>query len=322
MKKIMISIIILMIILTACFFLLNKKDNDTQTIRILVSDGVSSAQLHVMEELHLVEKYAPDTKVEFQVFYSGSAINEAFIANQGDIASLGIANFLTGLDKGISYKVAAAVSHTRFGLQTNNPNIKSLKDIGPDDKIAVSSLTGIHGTLLKMACEKELGDPDALKDNIVVMDASDAELALINKSSGISLHMAEIANILRENRAGCPTILDNVDILGVRCTNMVTVASTDFAENHPDLYNAYVSALEEATTLINNRDEQALEIISTTQNISKEEIIEYLDSDSLIFSTTKYNILPITDFLYKIGQISIKIESLQDISFPNVTETK
>ena len=323
MKKTMILIIIFIIILITYFFIFNKKDGHIPTIRIMVGDVLTHSPLYVMNELHLIEKYASNAKIDFRISSSGgNTANEAFIAEQLDISVLDISNFTTGLDKGIPYKIASPLAYTRYGLQTNNPNIKTLKDIGPNDKIAVSSLTGTPTTLLRIACEKEFGDADALKENIITMDAYAAELALINKSSGISLHMISLSCILRENQTGCPTILDDIDILSEKCANVFTVATIDFVENYPDLYDAYLSALEEAITLINNKDEEALEIISKYINISKEELIEHIDSGNLHFSTSEYNFLPITDFLYRTEGISTKIESLQEFSFPNVTATK
>ena len=322
MKKLITSVILLVIILTACFFIFNKNEDDTPTIRIMIGDGISFAPLYVIKDLSLIEKYSPNAKIELTSNLSGTIMNESFIANQVDIAAFSISTFATGLDKGIPYKIASPLAYTRYGLQTNNPNIKSLKDIGSNDKIAVSSLTGSTAIILKIACEKEFGDADALKDNMVTMSASEAELALINRSSGISLHIISLPSILRENQAGCPTIIDDVAILKERCAGTITVATTDFVKKQPDLYNAYLSALEEAVTLINNKDEQAIEIISKSLTISKEEIIESLDSGNLSFSTSECNILQITDFLYKTGEISTKIESLQDISFPNVAAEK
>ena len=318
MKKIVLIILILIILVT-CFFIFNQKEKNTSKIRIMATNGIGHAPLYVMNELSLIEKYAPNAKLDLTIASSSNGLNEAFIANQTDFASFSISDFMIGLDKGIPYKISSALSYSRFGIQTNNPNIKTLKDVGPNDKVSITSLTGFSATLFYMACEKEFGDYKALENNIVVMDAVNGEMALINKSSGISLHVHSLSTILRENRAGCPTILDSIDILGEKCTSIIIVGSNDFVEKQPELYNAYLSALDEAVSLITNKDEQALEVMSKSFNISKEEIIENLDSGNLSFSTTEYNILPLVDFLYRTGITSTKIESLDEVSFPNVT---
>lgn len=322
MKRIIIFTILLIIILGACFLAFHKKEGDVPVIRLISTDSIHTAPFHVMKELKLIEKYAPDVKVEYAIGDGGTAVDEAIIADKADIGVTSITNFAIGFNKGIPYKIASAIGYARTGLQTNNPNIKSLKDIGPDDRIAVASPTGGATIYLKMACEKEFGNLNALEDNLIVMDTYAAQLALINKSSGISLHMDSLATILYENREGCPTILDDVAVMGGKYASVVTVAANDFVEKNPDLYNAYLLALEEATALINNKDEQALEIVFEYCKIKKEDIVAYLDSGNLFYTTTDFSVLPFTDFLYKTGQIPTKIESLQDISFPNVTAKK
>ena len=316
-KRIIITlstVVVAMSLLSGC----NKSANEQVTIRMIASDGIAQAPLFLISEFNIIKKYADNAKVDFKAINSGSVINEAFIANQVDIAAFGFSNFAIGFDKGIPYKIASAVSYGRFGLQTNNPNIKTLRDVGTDDRVALPSLTGINGILFYMACEKEFGTHKALEDNIIAMDGEVAELALINRSSGISLHMDNLGVILRENLAGCPTILDSADILGGTGAGVVSVATIDFVNKHPDLYDAYLLSLEDAVSLINNRDEQAIEFLTKTFNMSQEDILESLDNGSLYYSTSDYNILPISDFLYRAEMISNKIDSLRDVSFPNV----
>ncbi len=100
----------------------------------------------------------------------GGAVREALISGEADVGFMGIPPFLIGWDKGCPWKVAVGFVVVPIGLVTYDPEIKSLADFKPEDKIAVPSPPGsIQHILLAMACEQQLGSPNALDNNIVAM---------------------------------------------------------------------------------------------------------------------------------------------------------
>jgi NitT/TauT family transport system substrate-binding protein len=303
MKKILSISISLVIALSVCTFQ-GCTTEDSKVIRIGYIPGLTGSALHLIYELNLIEKYAPDVSVELIRFESGVSVNEAFISNNIDVVEYSLPNFLIGVDRGIQFKISSASNYVQVSVQTNNPLIQDLTDVSPDDRIAVLSITGFPNMLIQMAAEQQLGNYNALEHLTVVMNTEEAELALINKS-GITLHSVQLASAIRQNNAGFPTILTDVDILGEKCATFVNVASVDFFEQHPDLYEAYLYALEDAIELINDRNDEAIGIIAKRENISEDIFFELLDSGRLSFSSTAtYPIMPIADFMHKVGLIS------------------
>lgn len=308
MKKIIAVVILIALIVSLVIFNIDSKGSrQEQTIRVVYTADLSGAPILVMEKMNLIKQYNSDVKITVTPLSPGSAINEAFIAGQTDIGHLGIPNVLVGIDKGIPYKIMSSVANTEGGLQTNNLKIKSLKDIGSDDKIAVPSLTSTSTMQLHILAEKELGDYNALENNLIVMSDDNAITALINKS-GISMHMTQFTNRIRENQAGLPTVISSQNISQGIVMEKYCVASVDFYEKHRELYEAFYSALKDAVKLINDKDEEALNIMAAEYGFDKEILINYLNLGYITYLNDSYNIEPYVDMAYKMGLISKKRE--------------
>jgi NitT/TauT family transport system substrate-binding protein len=309
----------IIVIVAGVLFFMNNGDDSEQTIRIARISGTTGVPIHIMYELNLIEKYAPNVNIELTTFESATAINEGFIAGIVDIGALGVTNVLMGIDRGIPYRISSGLTTTSFGLRTNDLSVQSLADIRPDHVIALPTLTGNAAILFYMASEQYLGDPMAFKNQLVAMSNSNAELALMNRA-GIDLHFAGLATTIRQNEAGFPTILRSHEIIGGDYSQTLSVTTNAFYEQHPDLYEAFILALQDAIDLINSRDIRVIEIIAKEENIPEALILEYLDTGALVYSMDIYNIKLVADFAYDLGEISNRLESLQDVSFPNVTE--
>src|SRR5262245_10513220 len=105
--------------------------------------GIVYLQAILMEEGKLVEKHAvalglKDIKTRWSVITSGGVMTEALVSGSIDMAITGVSNMLLLWDKTKGgAKSVAGVAGTPFLLLTRNPNVKSIKDFGPEDRIAV-----------------------------------------------------------------------------------------------------------------------------------------------------------------------------------------
>jgi len=291
-------------------FLLAGCGKKTTEVKIAISNDLLSGPIVVMEELNLIERYAPNAKVNAVISGSGTAINEAFIGNNVDGGILGITTFLVGIDNGIPYKVASPVSYSRLSIQTNNLDIKNLRDVSPDDKIALSSITGTTAMILYIAAEQHLGRWDALNDQIVLMNNNDATIALIN-NTGITLAVSDMTNRIKVNEAGCPTVLDNEDLsLDGSKMSILCVFNEDFHKKNEGTYEAFLTALGDAIKLLNDRDEQALDILARSVGIDKETIISYMDLGYLRYSMNMdgLDLSVLAGMAFKSGMVSSEKE--------------
>lgn len=151
----------------------------TEVIRVAKQFGLVYAPLMVAEKMDFFSKYG--LKVEWMTLGSGGAVREALAANELDVAFMGIPPFLIGWDKGITAKICAGYVVSPVSLVTYDPNIKTIKDFKPEHKIALPSPGSIQHILLAMALEKEVGNANALDDNLVALPHPDGAQALIGK---------------------------------------------------------------------------------------------------------------------------------------------
>ena len=129
--------------------------------------GIGTLAMVLVEKKQLLEKYLAQagfqsTKVTWRQFPAGNPMNEGLLSGRLDIVSGGTTVFITlwGKTTGTSSAVrgVGAVSALPLYLLTRDPNVKKIEDLGPNDKIAVTTLkVSVHAILLQMAAEKIWG---------------------------------------------------------------------------------------------------------------------------------------------------------------------
>ncbi|SDC79585.1 ABC transporter substrate-binding protein [Geotoga petraea] len=309
MKK---NLVFLLLILVTIFSFSGK-------IRIAQQFGLGYAPLLVVKHMNLIEKYAPGTEVEWMTLGSGAAINEALIAGKLDIGSMGVGPYLIGVDKGAPWKMATPLVVQPLGLQTNNDNIKSLKDIKPTHRIALPSPGSIQHILLAMAAEKELGNARALDMNIVAMAHPDGANALISGSGGITAHFTSPPYIFEELKSeNIHQVVDAFDAAGEKFTFLVSVATEKFHNNNPELYSAFVNAINEAMYEINYNTDEVAELLTQDFDLGKETIKEYLTWEGTNFTSTPYGIERFISFMKKVGYLRNDLDKNEELYWENV----
>src|SRR5262244_963351 len=176
---------------------------EVSAIRISHGFGVLYLPLMVMESEKLLEKQARaaglgEVKATYPVLDGGNVINDAMLSGALDIASIGVAGFLTLWAKAkdnpaLEIRGLSGMSSSSLYLMTRNPNVKSLKDFTDKDRIAVPGIkTSLPAVLLHMAAAKEFGDANYAKlDPITVgLPHPEALTVMLSGKSEINSHMA------------------------------------------------------------------------------------------------------------------------------------
>ncbi|HET9763155.1 MAG TPA: ABC transporter substrate-binding protein, partial [Casimicrobiaceae bacterium] len=201
---------------------------EVSQVRISHGYGVLYLPLMVMESEKLLEKHARaaglgEVKAEYRVLDGGNVINDAMLAGALDIASIGVAGFLTLWAKAkdnpaLEIRGLSGMSSSSVYLMTRNPGVKSLKDFTDRDRIAVPGIkTSLPAVLLHMAAAKEFGDADYAKlDPITVPLAHpDAVAVMLAGRNEINSHMASPPfSYVEEAAPGIHRVLSTVDVLG------------------------------------------------------------------------------------------------------------
>lgn len=227
--------------------------------------GIAYAPLEVMKQQKLIEKHYDGVEVEWSTLNSGSAINEGFLSGDIDVGAMGVGPAVTGVTSGVPYKICSNMSAQPHKIMTNNPNIKSLKDI-TDEKIALVNIGSIQHILLAMAAKEQLGDAHALDENIAAMAHPDGMSSLI--SGSVDCHLTTSPYVFKEAEEDGITEVEALESVWPSGNSfIVAVASTDLQENNPELYDAVVAALAEAIDYINNNTAEAAEMLCEAEDV-------------------------------------------------------
>jgi NitT/TauT family transport system substrate-binding protein len=303
---------------------------ETTEFRSARQPGVVYLQCIIMEEKKLIEKHAaalglPDVKVTWSVITSGGVMTEALISGSIDMATSGMSNMLLAWAKtNGQIKMVAGVAGVPLELLTRNPKVKTLKDFGPEDRIAVPTIrASMQAMLLGMALEKEFGagQHGRLDGNQVQLGHPEAMQALLNPQHEVNAHYSipPYLNIAAKSPM-VHSVLISTDVLGGPASITNSWSTQKFVEGNPIKIKAYVAALDEASDMIAKDPKGAAEIYlaATKEKISVEDLVEVIKQPGAIFSATPQRSMLWADYMNRIGFIKMKPASWKDYTFPGI----
>ena len=306
---------------------------EVSEVRVSHGFGVLYLPLMVMESEKLLEKQAKaaglgEVKATYIVLDGGNVINDAMLSGALDIASIGVAGFLTLWAKAkdnpaLEIRGLSGMSSSSLYLMTRNPTVKSLKDFTDRDRIAVPGIkTSLPAVILHMAAAKEFGDGNYSKlDPITVgLPHPEALTVLLSGKGEINSHMASPPfSYIEDATPGLHRVFNSVDVLG-NITLDMTYTSRKFYEANPKLCAAFISAMNEANALIAKDRKRAAEIYLAVskQKSSPDEIIKILSDPNSRFSTIPDGTMKYAEFMSRVGTIKAKPASWKDLFFPPI----
>jgi NitT/TauT family transport system substrate-binding protein len=305
---------------------------EVNNLKIAEQYGISYLPLMIMEDQHLVEKYAKeaginDLKVSWSKFAGGNVMNDALLSDSLHFASGGVAPMITLWAKTRSnygVKAVSALNSMPLYLNTRNPNVKTIKDFTGKDKIALPAVkVSIQAVTLQMAAEQAFGagQQNKLDKLTVTMSHPDGQAALISGNSEVDAHFTSPPFQYQElEKPGIHKVLDSYQVLGGPASFNLVWTTTKFRNENPKVYAAFTKALDEATAMINKDKKWAAEAylrISKDKD-SLDNVLKVLNDPEVKFTTTPQNVTKYVDFMNKIGSIKAKPASWKDLFFPNV----
>jgi NitT/TauT family transport system substrate-binding protein len=301
---------------------------EVSEVRISKGFGILYLPLIVMQDQKLLEKEAAkaglgDVKVSWLTFDGGNIINDAMLAGTLDIAGIGAPGFITLWAKAkASPKVEvvglSGLSATSLYLNSNRPDLRSLKDFGPNDKIALPGIkTSLSAVVLQMAVAKEFGRENYAKlDPLTVgLPHPDGLVALTSGRTEITAHFTSPPfSYLELQNPKVHRVLNSVDVLG-NITLDVVFAPKRFTDANPKLTQAFLAALEEANALIARDKKMAADIFvnSSKVKVAVDETVKMLEDPDTRFSTTPTGIMDFAEFMHLAGSIKLKPASWKDL---------
>jgi NitT/TauT family transport system substrate-binding protein len=306
--------------LTIVLFVPNAEAQEAKVIRIVKQPGLGYLGLIVMRAKGILEKHLPGVTAEWHELTSGPAIRDAMLAGQLDIGSGGLGPFILSVDKGLGWKIVAALNDMPLYLNTYKPEIKSLKDFTPSDKIALPAPGSIQHVTLQMAAEKELGNPKALDNIIVAMAHPEARAALISKRE-ITAHLTSPPFQYQELKAGgIHKVLDSYQVVGGPHTFNIVWTTEKWAKANPKLMAGFTSALMEAMDFLNKNPREAAKVFVEAEK-SKETpdtILGYMKEPGVRFVIYPTGLMKYAQFMHKTGLIKKLPASWKEYAFEHL----
>ena len=306
---------------------------EANEVRIVMPYGLGYLPTYVAVDAGLIQKHAKaaglgDVKVTLQHMASGPASSDLLLAGDADLAMGGYGPAFVLWDKARGaqkVRVVTPLSSSPIWVLSNDPKIKTIRDFGPTDRIAVSAVKVTAQALsLQMAAAKEWGWDQRfrLDPNMVSMSNPDGMAMLLSGGGEVRTQAAIIPFMVEEMESGkVHLVMNSEDYLEPGATVSVLYGTARFHDGSPKLYAATAAAFEEAFDFIHQHPREAAEIYVAREPQKRElawiqKMIE--DPKMIIYSSTPRGLKKSADFMYEAGTLKSKPDSWKDLVWDNL----
>jgi NitT/TauT family transport system substrate-binding protein len=303
---------------------------EKKTVKVAIQYGTSHLATTIADNLSLFKKHAQsegiaDTQFQIQRVSGSPAINDGIFSGSLDVGAYGPTALIAAWAKtkgSYDLKGIAACNEAVLTLYSNDPAIKSIKDIRPSDRIAVTATTAPQAILLQMAAEKEFGKGQANRfdKQMVQLPHPDATAALIS-GTGITLYFAAPPFISTLEASGkCHKVVDGQEIMASPYSGALLASTKAFADANPKAVAVLVAGLKEAMDLIRNDPAKAAEIYMSVEktNLSAPEVVTAIRGQT--FTVEPRGMHRFAEFLQGTGTIKQMPSSWSDMFFEPISQ--
>ena len=324
MMKKFAALLLVAAMVTCVFTACGSKDAENTDkkaeITIAYQPSIGYAPLLVMKEKGLIEKaYDGDIKVNWKEMNNGSEITEALTAGSLDVGCVGVPVAVTGIKAGSPYRIAFGISAQPYAIQTNNPDIKSLKDITKKDQIGITNINSQPHILLAMWAKNELGDAHALDGNLTVLSNPDGYSSIV--SGAVSCHMVISPFNFMETASKEKAIHEipvDSSVWADDNTALVAIATQSLKNDRPEVYEALIQAADDADQYIADQPEEVAKILAKDYDASDEEILSWMQDSRSSYVTSIKGVMQMAKFMEDEGFIEEAPKNIDEIVYDNV----
>ena len=318
-----LTLLVALALITSGIVPSNAVAQSADQIRVATEFGLGYAPLYIVaKRAEFIHKYLPNVNINFVQLSGGAAIRDALISNTIDVGGLAMSPVIQAWDKGADVKIALGMSFMPTELITYRPDIKSMKDVKPTDKLNVVSLGSPQSLEVKMAAEKYFGSLTSLDTNMVTMPHPDAVAALESKRD-IAAEFATPPYIrILMQQPGMHSILSNRDreFPDANFMLIVAAASGRFVHDKPEYYSAMVKAIRDAIDWMNAKPNEAAAFLAADQPASKLTAADWLaemKQPGVKFSPVPQGLGRLMSFMARVGIIA-KAGTYDDVTWQNL----
>lgn len=289
-------------------------------VRVAAQFGLGYAPLYILaKKPEFLHKYAPDADVKLVQLAGGAGVREALLSDSVDVGGLAMSPVIQAWAKGADLKIALGLSDMPAQLITWKPDLKSVKDLKPEDKVNVISIGSPQTLMVKMAAAKYFGSPNALDRHLIAMPHPDGVAALIAKRDIVASFATPPYIRILLQQPGMHSILSNKDFAEADFMLIIAAAGKAFAEGKPKLYAATVSALTDIIEWMNTQPEAAAQVLAAQPpgKLTAADWMAEMRQPGVRFSPIPDGLVNLSRFMTSIG-MTTKAGSFDDLTWPNL----
>ena len=308
---------------------------DGNQVRIVMPYGLAYLPVYVAVDRGLIQKHATaaglgEIKTSIVHMASGPSSSDVLLAGDADLAMGGFGNAFVLWDKTRGAQRVRAMTPLSGGpilLLSTDPKIRSIRDFGPNDRIALSGIKiTAQAIAIQMAAAKEWGWDQRfrLDSHLVPMSNPDAMAMLLSGSSEVKTHAAILPFSVEEMESGkVHLVMNSDDYLDPGSSVAVMYASARFREGNRKVYDAAAAAFEEAFGFIRDNPREAVKIY-VAREPQKRDVrwIEAMivDPKQMRYSSVPRGMKKYADFMHAAGTLKSKPDSWKDLFWDNMWE--
>ena len=297
-------------------------------VKIGLGFGLAFLPLYICQDLKLVEKRAKelhlDVRASYQRFLGSGPMQDAIGSGAIDMGPYGTAPLLAAWEKSKDTPqqilAVSGITTMPLTLVSNRPNVATIADIQPADRIAMPSLTAPQMYVLEMQSEKTFKAYDKLRDQVVVMSPSEAVAALVDGSGPVTAYFASPPfTQLALRDANVHRVLGSVNVMNGKVSFLIMGATRAYIEAHPQMPEAIGQAMEDAARIIRGDPRRAAQIYLThepSMSLSGPLIEAVLREIKDEFGSAVYGVQTFADFMGRHGELKTPPKSWKDIVAP------
>ena len=297
-------------------------------VKVGIGFGLAFLPLYICQDLKLIEKRAKelhlDVKASYQRFVGAGPMQDAIASGAIDMGPYGTAPLLAAWEKAkdtpAQILAVSGITTMPLTLVSNRPNVATVADFQPTDRIAMPSLTAPQMYLLQMQSGKTFKAYDKLRDQVVAMPPSEAVTALVDGSGVVTAYFASPPYTqLALRDAKVHRVLGSVDVINGKASFLVMGATRAYIEAHPQMPEAIGKAMEDAARIIRSDPRRAAQIYLThepSMSLSAPLIEAVLREIRDEFGSAVYGVQAFADFMGRHGELKAPPKSWKDIVAP------
>ena len=300
-------------------------------VRIVMPYGLGYLPVYVAVDRGFIQERARaaglgEIKISLMHMASGPASSDLILAGDADLAMGGFGPAFVLWDKTkAKVRIMTPLSGGPILLLSNDPRLKTIKDIGPDDRIAVSALKVTAQALsMQMAAAKEYGWDQRFKfdSNLVAMSNPDG-MALVLSGQGAVRSQLAITPFADEMMATGKVhlVMNSEDYIEPGSSISALYVAPKFHDASPKLYAATAAAMEDAFAFIKSNPHEAAQVYVAREPQKRD--LAWIEAmivnpKILRYSSTPKGFKKGADFMVEAGTLKTKPESWKDLVWENM----